>query len=289
MNKLLRNVVLHQHIIQHIIIHHYRIGLAGAGISLAFLHLVLTWQLMRQSDQVVMNALFWVAILSTIADDRHTAGRDRFSRFVGLLLLGAIVTKSLAIAHVEAWFVRLFPAFAVLSLGLLLSGFQLKRHWRAGLLLLPLMLPKGILERTIEQMIGQPLQVFTAQFAAFVLHYLGFNTAHHHTTITINQGAVEVLFRCTGIPLLMLLLQLALLFFVMVPLSQQQRVRIIFIAVLIAFLLSSLRVALMAIVVNDPIAFAYWHGGNGSQLFSTGAIVLFGWFCQQSLPRIGID
>jgi cyanoexosortase A len=138
-----------------------------------------------------------------------------------------------------------------------------------------------MVEHVCEQAIGQPLQVVTAQFAAFVLHYVGFNAVQQQTTITINHGAVDVLFRCTGIPLLILLLQLALLFFVLFPLTRQQRVRVIVLAVLIAFLLSSLRVALMAVVVNDPIAFAYWHGGNGSQLFSTGAIVLFGWTCQR--------
>jgi cyanoexosortase A len=122
-----------------------------------------------------------------------------------------------------------------------------------------------------------------------MLHYLGFDAVQQRTTITLNQGAVDVLFRCTGIPLLILLLQLALLFFMMFPLCQKQRMRLLITAVLIAFLLSSLRVALMAVVVNDPIAFSYWHGGNGSQLFSTGAIALFGWLCQQALPCVQID
>jgi len=263
--------------------------LTGVGGGLALLHLVLTWHLMQQADQVAINALFWLAILGTLASHDPQANRDRRAHFVGLLLLGAIVAKSLTATHPEAWFVRLFPALTVLSLGLLNSGFQLKRHLRAGALLIPLLIPRGLIEQVAESTIGQMLQVFTAQFAAFVLHYIGFNAIQQHTTITVNHGTVDVLFRCTGVPLLILLSQLTLLFFVVFPLQQAQRIRIVILAVLIAFLLSSLRVALMAVVVNNPIAFAYWHGGDGSQIFSTGAIVLFGWMCQRALPRVQID
>ncbi|XGV97095.1 MAG: archaeosortase/exosortase family protein [Leptolyngbya sp. BL-A-14] len=279
MNNPLQNVALNQYFIRH-----GRIWLVGSG--LALLHLVLTWRLMQQVDQVAINALFWLAILGTLINHGFNVRYDRRAYVFGLLLLGAIVAKSLTVAHPEAWFVRLFPALAVVSLGLLISGFHLKRHWRAGVLLIPLLLPRGLLEQAAESTFGKPLQVLTAQVAAFVLHYIGFDTSQRHTTIIVNHGAVDVLFRCTGMPLLILLSQLALLFFVMFPLHSTQRMRIIILAVLISFLLSSLRVALMALVVTDPIAFAYWHGGNGSQIFSTGAIVLFGWLCQRVLPRV---
>lgn len=264
-------------------IHDRTIWLAGTGICLALLHLVLTWQLMHQSDQIVINALFWLAILKMVVKRGDQISSDRFSRFAGLLMLGLIVAISLSSFQVEAWFVRLFPALAVLSLCLLVSGFRLKHQRRTGLLLIPLMIPRGIVEQAIEKAIGQPIQILTAQFSAFALHYVGFNAVQQNTTITLKQGAVDVLFRCTGIPLLILLLQLALFFFVMFPLTQQQRIKVLIVAGLISFLLSGFRVALMAVVVQDQLLFNFWHGGSGSQIFSTSAIVLFGWFCQQSL------
>ncbi len=244
---------------------------------------------MQQTDQVVINALFWLAILMLLMDQRHHVTCDRPQRYIGFLLLGLIVTKSLTMSHAEAWFVRLFPAFAVLILGLLTGGGQLKQHWRIGLLLMPLMLPRSAVEHMAEQTIGLPLQIVTAQVAAFGLHYVGFDAHQQHTIITLNQGAVDVLFRCTGIPLFILLSQLALLFFMLFPLSRPQQIKITIVALVIAFLLSSLRVALMAVVVKDPVAFAYWHGGNGSQIFSTDAIVLFGWWCQRSLPPVQVN
>lgn len=263
------------------------VGLMGAG--LALLHLVLTWRLMGQTDQVVITALFWLAILGMLMGQSGKAKGHPLSRYIGLAFLGVIVARSVATPPDEAWFVRSFPALAVLNLGLLISGFRLQQHWRAGLLVMPLMVPRTLVERVAEQWIGYPSQLLTAQFAAFVLHYLGIDAIQQNTTITLGQGAVEVLFRCTGIPLFILLLQLGFLFLIVFPTPRGQQIKLVIIAGAIAFLLSSLRVALMAVVVKDPVAFEYWHGGNGAQIVSTGAIVLFGWFCQQSLPRIEID
>lgn len=265
------------------------LGWIGLGIGFALLHLYLTWQLVKQTDQLVINALFWLVILGTITQQSRQFRSDRCSRFIGFLLLGLLLAKSFSMPQVEAWFIRLFPAFAVLVLSLLMSGFRLNHQWRVGLLLLPLMIPRSLVEHLAEQLIGTVCQLLTAQVAAFLLHYLGFQVMQKGTIITLNQGSVEVLFRCTGIPLLILLLQLAVLFLITFPLPKLQQLKIFLVATTIAFLLSSLRVAFMVVVVNNPAAFAYWHGGEGSQIFSTGAIVLLGWFCQSLLPRIQID
>lgn len=297
------------------------IQLKGIGVGFALLHLVLTWRLLHRTDQVVMNALFWIAILGLLFHQHyvqyhvqyHTQQHtqkpaqqhnkfysqdysqesDRIprsvGRFIGRSLLGLLVVGSFAVNPVAAWFVRLFPAVTLLSLGLLASGFQLRQYWRSGLLLLPLMLPKGIVESAAEQTVGKPVQVLTAQVAAFVLHYLGFDAVQKSSVITLHQGAVDVLFRCTGIPLFFLLVQLAALFLIVFSIPRRQQIQIIGIAATIAFWLSTFRVALMAVLVQDRVAFDYWHDGSGAQIFSTGAIVLFGWVCQQFLPRIQID
>lgn len=261
-------------------------GLIGLGIGLAGLHLILTWRLLHQLDQLVINAVLWLAILGILTQHRHKPNHDRGSRWLGLLLLGIGLVKGLSISHPEAWFVRLFPPLVIFSLILLISGFQFKQHGRIGLLLMPLMLPRGLVEALVEHLVGYPTQVLTAQFAAFVLHYIGYDAVQQNTIITLKQSGVDVLFRCTGIPLLLVLLQLALLCFGVFSLSWAHKIKLIAVAAFIAFLISSLRVAMMAVVVSDRAAFDYWHGGAGSQLFSTGAIVLFGWFCQRSLPRI---
>jgi len=266
-------------------IYRLKFWLAGVGLGLALLHLVLVERLMRQTDQVVLNGLFWFAILGTMAQSNNR-GSDRLFHYIGLVVLGGIVAGSLAAPAKEAWFVRLFPAFAVFSLGLLISGFRLQQHWRTGLLVIPLMIPRGTAEQGVEHLIGQTIQILTAQFAAFILHYLGVDVVQKSSTISSSFGSVEVLFRCTGIPLLILLLQLTVLLIVVFPVAWRQQLRLVVIAAAIAFFFSSVRVALMAVVVKDPVAFEFWHGGNGSQLFSTGAIVLFGWICLQASPRI---
>jgi len=266
-------------------VYRLKLWLAGVGLGLALLHLVLIERLMHQTDQVIINGLFWSAILGTMAKP-HDRSSDRVSHYLGLVILGGIVVSSFAALAEEAWFVRLFPVFAVLSLGLLTSGFRLQQQWRTGLLVIPLIIPRGLVEKGIEHLIGQIIQILTAQFAAFILHYLGVDIVQKGSTISSSFGSVEVLFRCTGVPLLILLLQLTFLLVVVFPVNQTQQFRLVVIAVAIAFLLSSARVALMAVVVKDSVAFEFWHGGNGSQIFSTGAIALFGWLCLQALPRI---
>ena len=264
----------------------HRVQLIGTAILFALTHLLLTWRLLHQVDQVIFNALFWIAILRILAKIPNRAGNYDRLRCIGYFLLGIILIRSLTLAPGEALFVRFFPVLTLLGLGLLASGFQVRRHWRVGLLLVPLMLPRGIVEQVAELLIGKQAQTLTAQFSAFILHYLGFEAVRSGTVISLNQGAVEVLFRCTGIPLLILLLQLTCLFLIVYAIPRRQQIRVVLVAAIIAFSLSSVRVALMAIVVKNVDAFAYWHGGEGSQFFSTGAIVLFGWFCQQSLPRV---
>lgn len=259
------------------------IEFAGISVGLALLHLVLIGRLLHQVDAIVMNALFWLALLKVFMDARCQVKRDRLPRFAGHLILGLLVVNSLPIVPLQAGFVRLFPVLAALSLSLLF-GLSWKQHWRMGLLFTAILLPRGMVEPLMEQAIGAPVRILTAQFAAFVLHYLGFAVAQQDATLTVNHGAVEVLFRCTGLPLLVLLLQLVLIFFGVVSLSLPQQARIVLVAVGVSFLLSGLRVALMATVVRDPAAFEYWHGGSGSQIFSTSAIVLLGGFCQQFLP-----
>lgn len=263
------------------------LGLVGTAGSLACLHLVLTWRLFHRTDQVALNGLFWLAILGLLVQIPRTRP-DLKTRLIGLALLGWLVGQSVTLPGETTWWVRLFPALAVFSLGLLHSGVRLRKLSRVGLLVLPLMVPRGLVEQGLELVIGPPVQLLTAQVARVMLHYAGFETTQQHTVIRLNQGAVEVLFHCTGVPLLIVLGQLAFLFLIVFPVSRRGQVTIIAVAGAIAFCFSSLRVAVMAGVVASPTAFAYWHGGQGSQIFSTGAIVLFGWFCQRFLPGIEV-
>jgi cyanoexosortase A len=243
--------------------------------------LILLWKLTEQLDQLILSLLFWGAIGLRLWQRRNSLVLNSgwLSSSIGLLLVTLILIKSVSLFWTETSFLRLLPGLVAISLGLLASGWRLQQFWREFLLLIPLMLPKGLVLHGLETWLGSTVQTLTAQFSTFVLHYLGFTVTRQGANIILPNGAVEVMFGCTGVPALVLLFQLALLFIVICPLASRQRIQICIAATMIAFTLSSLRIAFLALIVSNPACFSYWHGAQGSQIFSSGAIVVFGWYC----------
>lgn len=260
----------------------FKIWLSSIGLGLILLHLLLVWKLTEQTDQILLSGMFWLAIAQKLWRRRRQLQwkSDGITSTIGLLLLGLTLIKSMSLFWTEASFLRLLPILIAVSLGLLAAGWRLLQFWRELLLLLPLILPKGLLLYGLEAAIGLPIRTLTAQFSSFMLHYLGFTVIRQGTAIELPNGAVDVLFGCTSIPALILLLQLAILFVAFFPVAPAHYSRVLAASVAIAFGVSSLRIALLAIVVADASSFSYWHGSQGSQIFSTIAIVLFGKFCQ---------
>ncbi len=263
-----------------------RSWLGAIALGLVAVHLILIWKLTAQVEPLIVSSLFWGGIGSRLWQRRSQLhfSSHRLAQWLGLFLLSATLVKSLSLFWFEGSFVRLFPLLAAVAWALLASGFGWRQYSREALLLLPLVMPQNWLEQGLQSLIGPAVQTFTAQIAGFLLHYLGFTVVPRGAILQVNDGSIEVLFHCTGIPALIVLLQLALLFFVVFPTRRSQQASILAVAVLLALLVSSGRVALMALVVGEPHTFAYWHGPQGSQIFSTVAIVLFGWFCQAQLP-----
>lgn len=247
------------------------------GIGLVLLHLILTWKLVHQTDQFVLSLLFWQVIISLVWQRRSLLNLESnwFSTLIGFILITLMLLKSISLFWFETSFVRLLPGIIYFSLGLITSGGKLKQYWREGVLLLALIVPQGLVFQGLQLAIGYPVQSLTTQMATFLLHYLGFNVIRQDTIIILSNGAVEVRYACTGVPILIVLLQLAVLFLMTSPLPRRKQLGMIGLAIAIAFLLSSIRVALMATVAHDSTTFAYWHGPAGSQLFSTIGIVVF--------------
>lgn len=264
-----------------------KIWLGGTGVGLVLLHLLLIWKLTGQTEQILLSGLFWFAIAQKIWRRRqHIQWRsNRGADTLGLMLIGIVLAKSLSLFWVEASFIRLLPGLIALSLGLLTNGWRLQQFWRELLLLFPLILPKGLILHHLEAAIGLPIRILTAQFSGFALHYLGFTVLRQGTVIELPNGTIDILFGCTGIPLLILLLQLAILLITLFSVSPDQYIRILVATVIIAFVISSLRIMLLAIVVADASSFDYWHD-SGAQVFSTVAIILLGGFCHPLLHRV---
>lgn len=253
------------------------LGLGIVGVGFIALHLVLTWRLLQHSDQLILALLFWGAIATLLWRRRGSLvlESDRGASFLGLALVTVLLCKSLSLFWFESAFVRIFPGLAALSWALLASGFRLGQYKQEFCIVLTLMLPQGLLAQFLHQQVGSYVQVLIAQTAAFLLHYGGVNVVRRGIEVVLGQKAVAVEYGCTGMPMLILLLQLSIVLLIVFPAPTLKQILLAVMATLITVSLSSIRVGIMALVVNNPATFDYWHGAQGSQIFTTLSIGLF--------------
>ena len=254
--------------------------LFGLAVSLSVLHLSLIWRVFSDVDRVIVNALFWGAILCLLwrKQDNINLESGIFSSFFGLLLVALVLLKSISLFWFETYFLRIIPLIGILGLGLLASGIKgLKQYWRELIIVGILCLPEQALPEIIEEIFK--VTTLTAKFAGFVLWYLGFEVSRQGANVILPKGAVLVFPICTGTSSAIILLKLSAVFMLMFPTGWSKKILLAVGAVLIAFVTGAIRVALMAVVVSNQELFHYWHGSQGNQIFSSIAILTFWVLC----------
>ncbi|OUC15746.1 MAG: hypothetical protein B0A82_05220 [Alkalinema sp. CACIAM 70d] len=261
------------------------------GVGLIFLHLVLIWKIIGETDQLVVSSVFWAAIVTSLWQ-RHD--RLKFKSGIGTILLGGsllglLLFKCLSLFHCESDFVRIFPVWAMLSLALIASGWKFHQYVREGLLVLTLIIPPGVIFRLVDFAIGDFIRLVIAKLASLFLYYAGYNAVQVGVKISLNNNIIEVGYPCTGIPMLVLLIQLAIVFNLMTQFSRIHKILLLGFTIAMSVMLSSVRVMIMALVVKDQTAFDYWHGAQGAQIFSTIAFVLFAFSCRWLLSQSSVE
>lgn len=260
--------------------------LLAIAIGLIAIHLTLTFR----TDKINLlgnSILFWLAISSLVWNkrDRLSLESGLFASCVGAVILGLVLLKSTSLP--DGYFLLLSPFSSGLGLALLASGFkELKQYWQELTSLFFLGVPQVLLSSLVDP------SLLTAKFAAFALWYSGFDVSRSGVNINLPTGHVEVYPGCSGIESINQLLSLAILFLIMFPIKGAKKIFVPIMAVLVAFVVNGIRVALMTVLVasSRQEAFNYWHTGDGSVLFSMIAVLLFGLFClsllQQAKPKI---
>lgn len=258
-----------------------KLCLFSLAVGVTVLHLLLSWRTDSSSDRLTVNSVYWWAVYALLWRRRNSLNLESgaISSFLGLFLLAFVLIKSVSLFWFESVFLRIFPLLAALSLGLLASGFKgLKQYWREGTIVLLLCLPDGIPFLPIEELFK--ITTLTAKFATFVLWYAGFTVSNQGNYLILPQGATLVLTSCTGTATAFVLLKLAVLFIILFPIRRSNRIFLLIASILIAFVTSSLRVAIMSALVADRAAFNYWHNSPGSEIFSSVAIFFFALLCK---------
>lgn len=250
--------------------------LLALGVALATLHLTI---LDRSGEPNLMSLsiLLWLAIGSLLWDKRHNLHleSDPVSTLVGFSLIMLILFRGLA---PSGYHLKISPFVSGVGLALMASGVKrLSDYWKELLILglLVLYSPFANFLQAID------LPVLTAKASTFLLWITGFQAYREGVNINLPTGKVEVYGACSGIDSILLMFSIAVLFFLLIPISNIQKIVCLVLAVFLGFIINAFRVALMAILVaaKNTEAFEYWHGNDGSLLFSVIGVGIFGLFC----------
>ncbi len=247
--------------------------------AIATIHLTLLYRA-DDSELLSTSVLFWGAAGYLLWDRRKTLILESTlaPTLFGLLLLGLVLLRSAGLP-ISGGFLKGFPVLAILGLGLLASGFRgLRQYWRELLIF-------GLL--AIYPFLSSFLQVLnlpqlTAKAGTFLLLYAGFEVKRQGLFLVMPTGRVEVYGACSGVHSILQMLSVAVLFLLLFPLrSRWQKLLCVGVALFIGFFVNAGRVALMAVLVGwgQTSSFEYWHGGDGSLIFSVISIAIFGAFC----------
>ena len=250
--------------------------------GLSLIHINLTWKLTENVDYLITSVLVWVAIWFLLWKKEHTLTLESgtVSSFLGILLIIFVLLKSASVFWFETSFLRIFAIASTLGLGLLASGSRgLKQYWREFILVSLLVIPDGMLTAFAEKVVN--ISLLTAQWAAFILWCTGFEVSRQGVTIFLPTGGVTVGGPCAGAVPMFLLLRVAIIYLGTFPVNLLQIILVPISAVLIAFVVNGVRIALLTVIVANfhEDWFSYWHSGEGSQLFSLISALVFGLLC----------
>lgn len=250
--------------------------LLGIATGLITIHLTLT---SRANDASLLgtSTLFWIAVSSIVWQKRDTLSLEsRVSSSVwGLLIVAFVLLKSISVSGYDP-FLRLFPLISTFGVALLASGFKgLKQYWQEFLIFCFLVPSPGTLALLID------ISTLTAKFATAILWYMGFEVYRKGVFVSFPTGGIEVYPGCSGIENMLHLLGLAVIFLMMFPTKRLEKILLPVVAILIAFVVNGVRVAILAIFAAsaNPQGLEYWHKGDGSLIFSMIAVGILGLFC----------
>jgi cyanoexosortase A len=259
-----------------------KVWLLTLGLSLAGLHLLMLSRA-NQPEQLNTSLLLWLAVFFLIWERRtklHLRS-GRFASLLGTMLIGFVLLRTFSPA---GYHLHVSPLLSVLGLGLLASGSKrLFDYWRE-LIILSLPIFSLVFKFGLEII---DLPILTAKFATYLLWFLGFEVQRQGVFILQPTGNVEVYSACSGVSSILQMLNLSVLFFLLFPTRLIQKGVCLIVAILIGFISNGIRVAIMAFLVafSNPKAFEYWHGGQGSMIFSVIATLMLMGFCWLAFLR----
>ncbi|MDJ0647637.1 MAG: archaeosortase/exosortase family protein [Xenococcaceae cyanobacterium MO_188.B19] len=250
-------------------------------INIALFYLIITWRVTGNLDRVITDSLFYSAIIYLFwqRQDQVKFRSEISSSFIGTVLITIVVIKSLSLLSFENYFIFLIPFFTIVGLSLITCGFSgilqyRKEFFLSGILFFPSEVAGMALEKLTS------VTIVNAKVAAYLLYYVGFNVNSTGNKVLLSLPKIGdfqavVNYSCSGMPMIILLFKLGLILIFLFPFSSKERILIPIFSIIAGFILGVIRVCILTLLIPQPTNFNYWHGNNGSQIFSTLAIMLF--------------
>jgi cyanoexosortase A len=257
--------------------------LLGITVALIAIHINAVWKFDSDIDKISISAICWGVILLSISRKHQNLAlkSNAVASFFGLVLIFLPLVRSMFVHVPNDILVEISPLITFLGLGMITSGFRgLKQYWQEAIVICTLVLPQVFVSTLVEKLIN--LNEIAAQFAYFLLWYGGFDVKLQGVNVMLPTGSVEVYAGCSGLIPMLMMFKLSVLFLVLFPPKMVGKILLPILAVLIAFIVNGVRIALMAILAafSNLETFDYWHQGDGSQIFSLISILIFGLFCR---------
>ncbi len=271
-----------------------RFWLFSSLVCSAILYLNLSWKTTVDIDRLTTESLFWIAILWLLwrRRDKLNFKSSLFSTCFGSVLIFLVLTKSFSLFWFESTLIPLIPIFISFGLALIASGFKgLRQYWRELFFSWFLFFPEGVIGTLIDKVIH--ITVINAKLASFLLHYVGFNVDSYSNHVVLylpelGKFTALVDYPCAGVPMIVLMLRISLLLIAFFPLPKKERILVPLVSLGIGFGLGVIRVCILTLLLPNESRFDYWHGTEGSQIFSTLAIVIFYFFCHSVLKKYSL-
>ncbi len=260
------------------------IPLATAA-GLTAIYLTYLWQL-GDTAHWGMSVIFFLAAASLLWDKQpQSTETQAIAAGLGIAVIAATLTLSLNLSDSEI-FIRLMPLVFGIGVVLLAAGFRgFRLYWQELTLLFFLGVPRVIFS------LIQDISPITAQFSGLLLWYVGLEPQVDGVYITLEERAIEVWEGCSGAESICYMLGIAVVCLMLFPVKGRvfQALSVVVAAVL-GFVINAARVSLLAILAMkaNTEAFVYWHEGDGSLLFGTGSVLLFGllyWLVSQVMQE----
>lgn len=244
-------------------------------------YLIITWRVTGNFDRIITDSLFYIAIIYLFWQrQREIRFKSTIaSSFIGTALITIVVIKSLTLLSFENYLIFLVPFFMILGASLLTIGFYGIFHYtREFFLTAILFFPAEVAGMGLEQLTS--VTILNTKVSTYILYYFGFNVTSSGNKVLLSLPQIGdfqaiVNYSCSGMPMIILLFKLALALIFVFPFSNKERVLIPLLSVITGFMLGVIRVCILTLLIPNPIFFDYWHGDDGSQIFSTLAIIFF--------------